>query len=303
MAWPPLEGSNSEIITMEKQTVLLQDYTAAYTEQGQGTPLIFLHGFLGSSHNWQSITPELTSAYRCLSLDLLGFGDSSKPRLNYTVWHQVEFVQQFIQALDLQQFHLIGHSYGGWTAAAYALAAAGLTWTSQGWSTFVPGSFTTPTPSTLTLIAAAGIRDDSFVGRYTHLRPLLWETPLVDWGLNFVAPIAKMLNQQSAFQQIYRTRQELLNQPVAKSFLMDRLRPEDATDTVEQYLSQVQIPTHVIAGEQDTTIPLWHCQTYAEQLPLANLTVLPDANHDLIQTHSTEIANMIHHQVVNLHAS
>lgn len=282
---------------MGKQTISLQNHTAAYIDQGQGTPLIFLHGFLGNSQSWQTVTSQLLPDYRCLSLDLLGFGDSSKPNLRYTVWHQVEFLQQFIHALDLQDFHLIGHSYGGWTAAAYGLAATGFTWTDQGWSDFIPGSFAAPPPTTLTLIAAAGIRDDSFVGRYNYLRPLLWKTPLVDWALNLAAPIAKVTNQQAAFQTIYRTRQELLNQPVAKSFLLDRLRPEDAIDTVEQYLPQLPIPTQVIAGEQDTTIPLWHCQTYADQLPLATLAVLPDAGHDLIQTHSTEIAQAIHHQL------
>ncbi|MEM6449989.1 MAG: alpha/beta hydrolase [Cyanobacteria bacterium P01_D01_bin.105] len=282
---------------MQKQILSLPNYTAAYTDQGQGPPLIFLHGFLGSSSNWQQIIPELRSTHRCLAIDLLGFGDSSKPRLRYTIWHQVEFLQQFITALDLQHFQLVGHSYGGWTATAYALVATGLGWTSQGWSSLAPVSISTPPPTALTLIAAAGIRDDSFVGRYTYLKPLLWETPLVDWGLKLIAPLASAFNQQSAFQQIYQTRRELLNQPVAKSFLVDRLQPEDAIDTVDQYLQRLQLPVQVIAGQQDTTIPLWHCQTYAEKIAAATLTVMPDAAHDLIQTHSSEIARIIHHRV------
>jgi pimeloyl-ACP methyl ester carboxylesterase len=66
---------------MHRQTLSLQDYTVAYAEQGQGTPLLFLHGFLGNGSNWQSIIPELQSDYRCIAIDLLGFGHSSKPRL------------------------------------------------------------------------------------------------------------------------------------------------------------------------------------------------------------------------------
>ncbi|WP_204140607.1 alpha/beta fold hydrolase [Halomicronema sp. CCY15110] len=282
---------------MHRQTLSLQDYTVAYSEQGQGTPLIFLHGFLGNGSNWQFIIPELQSDYRCVAIDLLGFGNSSKPRLRYTIWHQVDFLRQFIQALDLQHFHLVGHSYGGWTAAAYALAATGLGWTDQGWSSVASRAIALPSPATLTLIAAAGIRDDSFVGRYNHLRPLLWETPWVDWGLNAIAPVARIFNQQSAFQQIHQTRRELLNQPVAKSFLMDRLRPEDAIDTVDPYLQRIKSPTQVVAGQQDTTIPLWHSQTYAEKIPLANLKVIAEADHDLIHTHGAEIAQLIHHQV------
>jgi pimeloyl-ACP methyl ester carboxylesterase len=281
---------------VKKHRLALAPYEAAYTDQGQGTPLIFLHGFLGSSQNWQRIIQPLQAEYRCLALDLLGFGDSSKPQLQYTIWHQVEFLQQFIAALDLPEFHLIGHSYGGWTVAAYALAASGMGWTQTGWCDGATPP-APPEPSSLTLIAAAGIRDDSFVGRYTYMKPLLWETPLVDWGLKAIAPLAKAVNQQAAFQQIAQARQELLRQPVAKSFIVDRLKPEDAIDTVDPYLARVQAPTRVIAGQQDTTIPLWHCQTYAEKIPAAALTVLPDAAHDLIQTHSEAIAQMIRHQV------
>lgn len=279
---------------MRKNTLSLSTYTAAYTDQGQGPPLIFLHGFLGSSDCWQCIIPELQTAYRCLALDLLGFGDSSKPRLRYNIWHQVEFLQQFIQTLDLQNFHLVGHSYGGWTAAAYSLASTGLGWTSQGWSSITPISTSIPPPTSLTLIAPAGIRDDSFAGRYTYMKPLLWETPLVDWGLKLIAPMARVVNQQSAFQKVFQARQELLRQPVAKSFLVDRWRPEDAIDTVDQYLQQLQIPTQVIAGQQDTTIPLWHCQTYAEKIATATISVIPNAAHDLIQTHSFETARVIY---------
>lgn len=279
---------------MQKNTLSLPAYTAAYTDQGQGPPLIFLHGFLGSSSCWQRIIPELQATYRCVALDLLGFGDSSKPRLRYNIWHQVEFLQQFIQTLDLQNYYLVGHSYGGWTAAAYALASTGLGWTSQGWSPLTPISTSIQPPTALTLIAPAGIRDDSFVGHYTYMKPLLWETPLVDWGLKLIAPLARVVNQQSAFHKIYRTRQELLQQPVAKSFLVDRWRPEDAIDTVDQYLQQLQIPTQVVAGQQDTTIPLWHCQTYAEKIATATLSVIPNAAHDLIQTHSFETAQIIY---------
>ncbi|NJN02217.1 MAG: alpha/beta hydrolase, partial [Leptolyngbyaceae cyanobacterium RM1_1_2] len=155
------------------------------------------------------------------------------------------------------------------------------------------GRCLTRLPRCLTLIAPAGIRDDSFVGRYSHLRPMLWETPLVDWALKAIAPLARLLNQQAAFEQIYQVRTELLKQPVAKSFLVDRLTPADAIDTVEQHLSAIAVPAQIIAAGLDSTIPLWHCQTYAEGIAGARLTVLPQAEHDLIQTHSDAIAELI----------
>ncbi|MFE4107007.1 alpha/beta fold hydrolase [Almyronema epifaneia] len=280
---------------MSLKTIQLKTYQAAYRQQGQGTPLIFLHGFLGSSANWQPIMSQLPLDYPCIALDLLGFGGSSQPPLKYTIWHQVAFLQEFIAALDLQAVHLVGHSYGGWVAAAYAIAASGYTWAAD-YSRWLPPTAADPrliSPARLSLVAPAGIRDDSFVGRYTYLRPLLWQTPLIDWILSAIAPLARLCHQEATFAQIYRARTELLKQPVARSFLTDRLTPTDAIDTVEPYLGAIAAPTQIIAGELDSTIPLWHCQTYAAGIPQAQLTVLPQAEHDLIQTHSKAIAQLI----------
>jgi pimeloyl-ACP methyl ester carboxylesterase len=88
-------------------------------------------------------------------------------------------------------------------------------------------------------------------------------------------------------------RQELRQQPVAKSFLRDRLRPEDAVDTVEQHIHCIAVPTLVIAAAQDETIPLWHCQTYSEHIPNAQLLLLSEADHGLLQTHPQVIAQNV----------
>lgn len=264
---------------MAKQFVQLSQYQAAYWEEGTGIPLIFLHGFLGESRAWLPIMSQL-GQYRCIALDLLGFGASAKPALKYTIWHQVEFLQEFLQAIAIDkssnqsfdQYYLIGHSYGGWAAAAFALKHA------------VKG---------LVLIAPAGIRDDSFVGRYNHLRPLLWEHPMIDWTLGAIAPVAKLIGKASEFQVIYDARQALVAQPVAKSFLYDRLRPEDAIDTLENDIAQINTPALVIAGAKDDTIPLWHAQTYGDRLGNAQIEILENATHALIQTHALEISGFV----------
>jgi len=265
---------------MSKKIIALSQYQAAYLDEGEGSPLIFLHGFLGESSAWLPIIQELQTEYRCIALDLLGFGDSSKPKLKYNIWHQVEFLQEFLEAIaldqdHLNQVHLIGHSYGGWTSAAFALKYQ---------------------TDKLTLIAPAGIRDDSFVGRYDYLKPLLWENPLVDVVLKAMAPLANLVGKKQEFQVIYQARTALVAQPVAKSFLYDRLRPEDAIDTVEDDIHKITTPSLIIAGAADDTIPLWHCQIYSDRLVNAKIKILPTATHALIQTHSKEIAELIKKQ-------
>jgi pimeloyl-ACP methyl ester carboxylesterase len=273
---------------MQKRVLPLKPYSAAYLEQGTGTPIVFLHGFLGDSSNWLSVIDGLPD-HRCIALDLLGFGNSDKPELCYNIWHQVEFVQQCIAALELDHFYLVGHSYGGWTAAAYAIA------TTTGKLGLPDREMPQPLNALtgLGLIAPAGIRDDQFVGRYNHLRPLLWESPWVDLGLKAIAPLSRLLGQQQSFSKIMRVRQELLAQPVAKSFLRDRLRPGDAIDTIEKHLDQIKVPTLVIAAEKDDTIPLWHCQTYGSGISQAQMHVFPAADHGLLQTDGKAISQLL----------
>ncbi|HEY9806651.1 MAG TPA: alpha/beta fold hydrolase, partial [Candidatus Obscuribacterales bacterium] len=127
---------------------------AAYLEMGSGTTLLLLHGFLGTGACWLPLMEKLRSHYRCISLDLLGFGNSGKPIIRYDIAQEVAFVRQVVEALNLGTCYIMGHSFGGWVAAAYALQ--------------YPDAV-----SGLVLAAAAGIRDDSFCGRYDHLRPLL----------------------------------------------------------------------------------------------------------------------------------
>lgn len=247
---------------------------AAFLETGSGTPLLMLHGFMGSSACWLPLMSQLQAQFRCVALDLLGFGESAKPAITYDIAQEVAFVRQFIAARGLESCYLVGHSFGGWVAAAYALA----------YPAAVKG---------LILAAPAGIRDDSFCGRYDHLRPLLWQTPLVDWALNLVQPLARWQGKAQDLEKIIWMRRELNAQPAARSFLVDRMRPEDAIDTVEKDIHRLQVPTLVITGDRDDTIPLWHSQTYAETIPNARLVVLPDADHSLPRDYAPQLAEHI----------
>ncbi|EGK85892.1 alpha/beta hydrolase [Microcoleus vaginatus PCC 9802] len=248
--------------------------TAAYLDIGCGRPLLMLHGFFGEKTCWLPLIELLQSQFRCISLDMLGFGESSKPEIRYDVAVEVDFVRQVVEQLNIEHCCIIGHSFGGWVASAYSLK--------------YPNSV-----SSLVLAAPAGIRDDTFCGQYDALRPLLWETPAVDWALQLAKPFASLAGKSEKLQQISGWRRELMSQPVAKSFLMSRMRPEDAVDTVEKEIHQLQVPTLVIAADSDETIPLWHCQTYANEIPGAELAIIPNAAHRLPQTQAQIMAKLI----------
>lgn len=265
---------------MSKQTIELSKYTAAYTSIGAGIPVILLHGFFGNASTLGSIAQGLSANYCCISLELLGFGDSSKPDIRYLIEDHVEFLKEFLTAKKITKFYLLGYSYGAWVAAAYAVDIH-------------DRQIGIPQLAGMVLLAPAGIRDDSFVGRYDYVKPLLWQTPLVDLALKTIAPFAKLIGNEKSFNTIRAAREAIVSQPAARSFLIDRLNPEDAVDTVENDIDRITTPTLVIAGEIDGTIPLWHSQAYAQKIPQASLDIIPGADHDLVQTHAQEVTRSI----------
>jgi pimeloyl-ACP methyl ester carboxylesterase len=233
-----------------------------------------LHGFLGDRTCWQPLMGQIAPFYRCIALDLLGFGASGQPQIRYDVPTVVAFVEGVRSQLGIEQFYIVGHSFGGWVAAAYAIAHPER----------VLG---------LLLAAPAGIRDDEFCGRYDYLRPLLSDGVWVDWGLNLAGPVARLLGQTKPLQTLRWFRQEILRQPAAKSFLLDRLRPEDAIDTVEEQIHRITAPTTIVIGTSDETIPLWHAETYKTRIQSAQLEVWSGCDHSLPQKNADRLAQTL----------
>jgi pimeloyl-ACP methyl ester carboxylesterase len=87
-----------------------------YETYGTGSPVILLHGWIGSWGLWQPTMEALGSQYRCYALDFWGFGESGKKRDSYAVGDFMELVRQFMDALGISRAPLIGHSMGGTTS-------------------------------------------------------------------------------------------------------------------------------------------------------------------------------------------
>jgi pimeloyl-ACP methyl ester carboxylesterase len=96
---------------------------ANFVEQGDGPPVILIHGIAASLHDWDNLIPELTrSGYSSYALDLLGHGDSPKPEVHtYRMDWVFEHFEHWMRSLRLTEpAILIGHSLGGYLALEYA---------------------------------------------------------------------------------------------------------------------------------------------------------------------------------------
>lgn len=92
-----------------------------YIEAGEGKPILFLHGIPMSSYVWRNIIPHLTSLGRCIAPDLIGFGQSARPNIDYTVFDHIKYIEGFINALQLKQVTLIMHGWGSVAGFDYAM--------------------------------------------------------------------------------------------------------------------------------------------------------------------------------------
>jgi pimeloyl-ACP methyl ester carboxylesterase len=94
-----------------------------YLEAGSSGPtVILLHGLGDDATTWAQTIPALASKYHVYAPDQIGFGQSDKPIMNYRVATLVEFLNQFYQKLGIEKAALVGNSFGGWAAAAFAIA-------------------------------------------------------------------------------------------------------------------------------------------------------------------------------------
>jgi pimeloyl-ACP methyl ester carboxylesterase len=91
---------------------------------GSGSPVVLLHGLFASHLYWKRIVPVLRTHHQVLALDLLGFGDSPKPKIEYTVAQHLAAIETTLRLAvpEISKVTLIGHSMGAVLALNYAIA-------------------------------------------------------------------------------------------------------------------------------------------------------------------------------------
>ncbi len=93
----------------------------AYIEHGKGDPILFLHGVPTSSYLWRNVIPYVATVGRCLSLDLIGFGQSGKPDIDYSIQDHLAYLTAFMDKLALEDVTLVMHGWGSVCGFAYAM--------------------------------------------------------------------------------------------------------------------------------------------------------------------------------------
>ena len=91
-----------------------------YIDEGEGDPVLFLHGNPTSSYLWRNIIPYVQPIGRCIAPDLIGMGKSDKPDIGYTYKEHYDYLEKFIEKLELKNITLVLHDWGSGLGFHYA---------------------------------------------------------------------------------------------------------------------------------------------------------------------------------------
>ncbi len=106
--------------TFESKYLTINNSKLHYIEEGQGDPILFLHGIPTSNYLWRNIIPFISPYARCIAPDLIGMGKSDKPDITYRIFDHIQYIKSFIEDLDLENLTLVVHGWG--SVIGFALA-------------------------------------------------------------------------------------------------------------------------------------------------------------------------------------
>lgn len=97
------------------------DTYGAKGNKSDNKSILLLHGLGGSLERWSKVIPFFSNNYRLIIPDIVGFGYSDKPHVEYSIEFFIKFIENFIQALNIDNLYVIGSSFGGLLALEFAI--------------------------------------------------------------------------------------------------------------------------------------------------------------------------------------
>lgn len=101
--------------------LVLDSQVIHYEVMGQGEPVLFLHGWMGSWRYWLPTMEAVSAHFRTYSFDFWGFGDSDKDTESHTIEDYVQQVLAFLDGMGIARCRLVGHSMGGMVSLKTAI--------------------------------------------------------------------------------------------------------------------------------------------------------------------------------------
>jgi pimeloyl-ACP methyl ester carboxylesterase len=240
-----------------------------YYDIGSGPVLVLVHGYGSQADvDFGPVLLPLSKSHRVIALDEIGFGRSDKPFMEYKIQTYIDFLGEFLRTLHIQNFDLAGDSLGGWIAAGYTV---------QSLNASNVGTTALPKPSRLILEDAAGF---ALPARPTTPEPasstlMVSTVAEVETGLAAVFYNKSLITPEVARRR-FITKLEANDGISARTF---RSNPEVANEAVGDKVSAISIPTLVVWGAEDKTVPITAGKAYAAAIPGAQFAIIEKSGH------------------------
>ncbi len=226
---------------------------AARLIQAEGDrPLVLVHGLGSRGEDWSPMIPTLASqGFHVYALDLLGYGRSAKPDVDYSIRTQEKLLVDFMHAMQLQHADLAGWSMGGWIALKLTLDHPELV-------------------DRLVVYDAAGVY-------FPPTFDASLFTPTDSPGLSHLA--AMLTPQPKPFPEFVA--RAAIRKLHANAWVIQRSisAMEGGQDLLDFHLHSIRKPTLIVWGKQDALIPLSAGEAMHAKIPGSSLLVIDGCGH------------------------
>jgi len=246
-------------------------YRRAFRMTGDGPPLLLIHGISDSSATWSPVIPLLAERHLVIAPDLLGHGDSDKPRADYAVGAYACGMRDLLSVLGIDRVTVVGHSLGGGIAMQFAYQFP-------------------ERCERLVLVGSAG------VGREVHPLLRLASAPIAEPGLALftagpvrsavraAAPLLRLgLRLGKDFDYVLDRYQGLTSPTARMAFLRTLRAGVDLRGQVITMLDRCYLtagmPTLILWGAQDHVIPVKHAFAAHQAMPGSELEIFENSGH------------------------
>src|SRR3954454_24506510 len=245
---------------VEHEEITLHGHCVSYRRAGWGPVLVLIHGITGSSATWEQVIEPLAEHYTVVAPDLLGHGESAKPRGDYSLGAYASGLRDLLSALGHDKGTIVGHSLGGGVAMQMAYQ--------------FPDRC-----ERLVLVSSGGLgREVHFLLRAATLPGSEWVIPLLasnqvlgagEWLGRLVGRTG--LRAGSDLEELWRGLGSLHDSGARQAFvytLRSIVEPggQRASARDRLYLAK-EMPTLIMWGESDRIIPAHHGDEAHDAMP------------------------------------
>ena len=246
-----------------------------YLEAGEGTPVVLVHGSgpgVSAYANWRLTIPDLAGEHRVLAPDMAGFGFSDKPG-NYSMEGWVQQLDAFLTALQLDKVSLVGNSFGGGLALAFAAR-----WPERVDKLVLMGSMGVTFPITEGLDRVWG-----YEASIENMRSVL----------DFFAFDRTLVNDELAELRFRASTEPGMQEAFSSMFPAPRQRWVESMTTPLEQSAALPHETLIIHGRDDRVIPLDNAWQLLQVINRAQLHVFGRCGHWTQIEHAKAFNNLL----------